>query len=60
MNVDVSLGTRSYRIVVASGALATVGPRLRELSVGARAALVSGGAVARRCVRRGRRRASLR
>ena len=47
MNVDVSLGTRSYRIVVASGALATVGPRLRELSVGARAALVSDGAVAR-------------
>src|SRR5712692_8914142 len=47
MNVDVSLGSRSYRIVVASGALATVGPRLRELSVGARAALVSDGAVAR-------------
>jgi len=47
MNIDVSLGSRSYRIVVASGALATVGPRLRELSVGARAALVSDGAVAR-------------
>src|SRR5881296_896298 len=47
MNVNVELGSRSYRIVVASGALATVGPRLRELSVGARAALVSDGAVAR-------------
>ena len=47
MNVDVNLGSRSYRIVVAAGALATVGPRLRELSVGGRAALVSDGAVAR-------------
>jgi 3-dehydroquinate synthase len=47
MNVDVNLGTRSYRIVVAAGALATIGPRLRELSVGARAAVVSDGAVGR-------------
>ena len=47
MNVDVNLGSRSYRIVVAAGALATVGPRLRELSVGSRTALVSDGAVAR-------------
>jgi 3-dehydroquinate synthase len=47
MNVDVALGSRSYRIVVAAGALGTVGPRLRELKVGSRAALVSDGAVAR-------------
>ena len=47
MNVDVALGSRSYRIVVASGALGTVGPRLRELKVGGRAALVSDGVVAR-------------
>jgi len=47
MIVDVNLGSRSYRIVVASGALATVGQRLRELPVGARAALVSDGAVRR-------------
>src|SRR2546428_12347607 len=47
MIVNVELGSRSYRIVVASGALATVGSRLRELPVGARAALVSDAAVAR-------------
>jgi 3-dehydroquinate synthase len=47
MIVNVDLGSRSYRIVVASGALATVGPRLRELPVGTRAALVSDAAVAR-------------
>jgi 3-dehydroquinate synthase len=41
MVIDVALGSRSYRIVVESGALATVGARLRELSVGSRAALVS-------------------
>ncbi len=46
MNVDVNLGTRSYRIVVAAGALATVGARLRELKVGARTALVRDAAVA--------------
>jgi len=47
MIVHVDLGSRSYRIVVASGALATVGPRLRELPVGTRTALVSDAAVAR-------------
>src|SRR5437899_1277910 len=47
MIVNVELGSRSYRIVVASGALATVGSRLRELPVGARAALVIDPAVAR-------------
>src|SRR4029450_144124 len=47
MNVNVNLGSRSYRIVVAAGALATVGPRLRELSVGTRTALVHDAAVAR-------------
>jgi len=47
MIVNVDLGSRSYRIVVASGALATVGPRLRELPVGTRVALVSDAAVAR-------------
>src|SRR5256712_3062477 len=47
MNIDVNLGSRSYRIVVAAGALATAGPRLRELSVGTRAALVSDAPVAR-------------
>src|SRR5215470_4186356 len=47
MNVNVDLGSRSYRIVVAAGALATVGPRLRDLSVGTRTALVHDAAVAR-------------
>lgn len=47
MIVNVDLGSRSYRIVVASGALASVGASLRELSVGTRAAVVSDGAVAR-------------
>ena len=47
MNVDVNLGSRSYRIVVAAGALATVGARLRELKVGSRTALVRDAAVAR-------------
>jgi 3-dehydroquinate synthase len=41
MIVPVQLGARAYSIVVESGALATVGARLRELNVGARAALVS-------------------
>src|SRR3989441_1751485 len=52
MNVDVSLGSRSYRIVVASGALATVGPRPRELSVWARAAPDDGAGPGRRFHRR--------
>src|SRR5215510_3707934 len=47
MNVDVNLGSRSYRIVVDAGALATVGARLRELKVGSRTALVRDAAVAR-------------
>ncbi len=41
MEIPVSLGVRSYTIVVGDGALATVGERLRALGVGARAALVS-------------------
>src|SRR5207247_4377270 len=40
MVVNVSLGARSYAIVVESGALTTVGVRLRALGVGSRAALV--------------------
>src|SRR5882672_7389043 len=47
MIVEVNLGSRSYRIVVASGALQSVGERLRELRLGTRAALVSDGAVMR-------------
>ena len=47
MIVDVNLGSRSYRIVVASGALQSVGERLRELRLGSRAALVSDGAIMR-------------
>ena len=47
MNVTVSLGSRSYAIVVESGALASVGVRLRQLGVGARAALVSDAAIMR-------------
>jgi 3-dehydroquinate synthase len=45
--VDVNLGSRSYRIVVASGALQSVGQRLRELRLGSRAALVSDGTIMR-------------
>ena len=45
MVITVDLGSRSYRIVVESGALATVGARLRELGVGSRAALVSDAAI---------------
>ena len=47
MIVDVNLGSRSYRVVVVSGALQSVGQRLRELRLGARAALVSDGSVMR-------------
>src|SRR5262249_51784872 len=47
MIVEVDLGSRSYRIVVESGALQSVGRRLRGLPVGTRAALVSDGAVMR-------------
>jgi 3-dehydroquinate synthase len=45
MVIPVSLGSRSYSIVVEPGALASVGSRLRELSVGSRAVLVSDAAV---------------
>jgi 3-dehydroquinate synthase len=41
MIVPVNLGPRSYTIVVESGALGTVGERLRELGVGRRAALIT-------------------
>ena len=47
MIVDVNLGSRSYAIVVESGALGSLGARLRALGVGARTALVSDGAVMR-------------
>ena len=47
MIVEVNLGSRSYRVVVASGELASVGPRLRDLRLGARTALVSDAAVMR-------------
>lgn len=47
MLIPVDLGSRSYTIVVEPGALATVGSRLRDLGVGARAALVSDAAVLR-------------
>jgi len=45
MIINVNLGLRSYRIIVESGAVATVGARLRELGVGSRAALVSDAAI---------------
>jgi 3-dehydroquinate synthase len=45
MVISVSLGPRSYTIVVEPGALGTVGARLRELGVGTRAVLVSDAAV---------------
>jgi 3-dehydroquinate synthase len=41
MIIPVRLGPRSYVIVVEPGGLATVGPRLRDLGVGSRVALVS-------------------
>src|SRR5437870_6095576 len=47
MIINVNLGLRSYRIVVESGALDTVGARLAELRVGSRVALVSDAAVLR-------------
>jgi len=47
MVISVRLGTRSYAIVVESGALHEVGRRLRNLAVGSRAALVSDAAVLR-------------
>ncbi len=47
MIVSVNLGSRSYAIVVESGALDTVGERLRELGVGRRAALVTDAVIMR-------------
>src|SRR5438128_723572 len=47
MIIPVNLGSRSYRIVVESGALDTVGARLAELRVGSRTALVSDAAILR-------------
>jgi 3-dehydroquinate synthase len=41
MVIPVRLGPRSYSIVVETGALATVGSRLRELAVGSRVVVVS-------------------
>src|SRR5256884_4221456 len=47
MVIPVDLGSRSYRIVVESGALDTVGARLAELGVGKHTALVSDAAILR-------------
>lgn len=47
MVVRVDLGAHSYSIVVERGALGNLGPRLRELRVGGRAALVSVPTIAR-------------
>src|SRR5437899_4065953 len=47
MIIPVNLGSRSYRIIVESGALDTVGARLAELRVGSRTALVSDAAILR-------------
>jgi 3-dehydroquinate synthase len=46
--IPVHLGARSYDIVVERGALASVGARLRAIGVGARAALFTDPAIARR------------
>jgi 3-dehydroquinate synthase len=46
--VQVNLGDRGYAIVIERGALATVGPRVRALGVGSRAALVGAAAVLER------------
>jgi 3-dehydroquinate synthase len=47
MIVPVNLGPHSYEIVVESGALAAVGPRLRSLGVGRRVALVTDAGILR-------------
>jgi 3-dehydroquinate synthase len=47
MVVRVDLGPRSYEIVVEPGALGSVGPRLRALGVGSRAAVISDPAIRR-------------
>ena len=45
MIVDVSLGARSYAIVVERGVLTSVGPRLRALGLGSRVALVTSASI---------------
>jgi 3-dehydroquinate synthase len=45
--IPVSLGARSYAIVVERGGLATVGARLRALGVGSRAAVVTSSSIVR-------------
>lgn len=45
--MHVALGERSYDVVVERGVLATVGPRLRALRVGSRAALVTSASILR-------------
>jgi 3-dehydroquinate synthase len=45
--VDVALGARSYAVVVERGVLTTIGPRLRALRVGSRAALVTSASILR-------------
>jgi len=45
--VQVNLGARSYSIVVERGALTRVGPRLRALGVGSRAAVVTSASILR-------------
>ena len=47
MDIPVALGARSYTIVVARGALASVGPRLQALKVGRRTALFTDAGIAR-------------
>jgi 3-dehydroquinate synthase len=45
--VDVSLGPKSYAVVVERGVLTTVGARLRALGLGSRAALVTSASILR-------------
>jgi len=45
--VDVALGPKSYAVVVERGVLTTVGPRLRALGLGSRAALVTSASILR-------------
>ena len=47
MIVDVALGPKSYAVVVERGVLTTVGPRLRALGLGSRAALVTSASILR-------------
>jgi 3-dehydroquinate synthase len=45
--VDVSLGAKSYAVVVERGVLTSVGPRLRALGLGSRVALVTSASILR-------------